>query len=243
MEGNIAAEKKAAKILEMPQRKYRHERKHIINHGDYIILRNRLRMIMKHDSNVGIDGTYRIRSLYFDNIDDKVLREKINGYDKREKFRIRYYNQDYSYIRLEKKSKIHGLCGKESVQLTKEQCEQILAGDIQWMLESDEALLVDFYTKMQYQQLKPRVLVDYIREPFMYKPGNVRVTLDSEIRTGLYNNNLFDEESLSVIVPDNQIVLEVKYDEFIPEIIENMVQLGDRRESGYSKYAASRMYG
>lgn len=243
MEENLKSEEKSVRILELPQRKYRHERKHIINYGDYIILRNRLRMIMKPDSNVGTDGTYRIRSLYFDNVDDKVLREKINGYDKREKFRIRYYNQDYNFIRLEKKSKVHGLCGKESVLLTRKQCEQILAGDIQWMMESREALLVDFYTKMKYQQLKPRVLVDYIRDPFVYEPGNVRVTLDSEIRTGLYNNNLFDEDSLSVIVPDDQIVLEVKYDEFIPEIIENIVQLGDRRESGYSKYAACRMYG
>ncbi len=236
-------EQKTVSFLKMPERKFRHEKKHSINYGDYVALRNRLRIVAKPDSNVGCDGTYRIRSLYFDNIDDKVLREKINGYDNREKFRIRYYNQDYDFIRLEKKSKIHGLCGKESVQITREQCEKILNGDIQWMLESRIPLLVDFYSKIQYQQLRPRVLVDYIREPFVYEPGNVRVTLDSEIRTGLYNKNLFDEDSLSIIVPDNQIILEVKYDEFLPEIIENMVQLQDRRESGYSKYAACRMYG
>ncbi len=236
-------EQKRISCVKFGDKKFRHERKHSINYSDYIILRNRLRIVMKPDSNVRPDGTYRIRSLYFDNADDKVLREKINGFDNREKFRIRYYNQDYDFIRLEKKSKIHGLCSKESVQLTRKQCEDILEGNLQWMKESNIPLLVDLYTKMQYQQLKPKVLVDYIREPFIYEPGNVRVTLDSEIRSGLYNKNLFDEESLSIMVPDNQIILEVKYDEFLPEIIENMVQLWDRRESGYSKYAACRMYG
>lgn len=230
-------------FLEMPERKFRHERKHSINYSDYLALRNRLQLVMKKDANVKEDGTYQIRSLYFDNVDDKVLKEKINGYDNREKFRIRYYNQDYDFIRLEKKSKIHGLCSKESVDITKEQCERILNGDIGWLIESKVALFVDLYTKMNYQQLKPRILVDYIREPFVYEAGNVRVTLDNQIRTSIYNKNLFDENSLSIIVPDNQIILEVKYDAFLPEIIENLVQLRDRREGAYSKYAACRMYG
>ena len=229
--------------LKMSEKKFRHERKHRINYSDYLALRSRLSTVMKKDANVKQDGTYRIRSLYFDNANDKVLMEKINGYNEREKFRIRYYNEDHNFIRLEKKSKIHGLCSKETATITKEQCEQILNGDIQWLRESKIALFVDLYTKMHYQQLKPRVLVDYIREPFVYKAGNVRVTLDSQIRSSIYNKNLFDEESLSIIVPDNQIILEVKYDAFLPEIIENLVQLEYRREGVYSKYAACRMYG
>lgn len=234
---------KSIQLLETQEQTFRHEWKHIINYGDYLTLRNRLQVITRQDKYVGADGTYQIRSLYFDNLDNKVLLEKLNGYNRREKFRIRYYNGDTSFIRLEKKSKINGLCSKTSTSITKEQCEKLLRNDTLWMKESNDPLLVEFYAKMLYQQLKPKVLVDYVREPYIYEAGNVRITIDSQIKTGLYNKNLFDMESIAVEVPDSQIILEVKYDSFLPEVIQNAVRLDNRRETSYSKYAACRMYG
>ena len=112
--------------------KYRHEWKHEINYADLLTLRMRLSAVMKRDEHA-IGGIYRIRSLYFDNLSDKALREKIDGVNIREKFRIRYYNGDASFIVLEKKSKINGLCAKESCRITEDEAQKIVDGNLEWM--------------------------------------------------------------------------------------------------------------
>lgn len=232
--------------LHMPKQapKFRHELKYAINLSDYYAIRSRLKVVAKPDGNVGVDGSYHIRSLYFDNIHDKALREKIDGVNNREKFRIRYYNKDFAYIKLEKKSKSNGLCHKRATPITKTQCECLLEGDIEWMKYAGDPLMLELYTKMHYEQLKPRTLVDYTREPFIYKPGNVRITIDQDIRTGLYAKDLFDLEAPMIHTDTKDtIILEVKYDDFIPEIITDIIQLGSRRGSAFSKYAICRMYG
>ncbi|WP_167958850.1 polyphosphate polymerase domain-containing protein [Anaerosporobacter faecicola] len=228
----------------MKELELRHEYKHHINYFDYLAMRKRLQAITKQDENVGESGTYLIRSLYFDNYQDKALREKLDGINKREKFRIRYYNDDLTYIKLEKKSKIYGLCNKQSVTIAKDECEKIIKGDLEWMAASERALLVELYAKMKYQQLRPKTIVEYTREPYIYKPGNVRITFDSKVRTGIGSTNFFDVHTPTIIAnEENIIILEVKYDHFLPEIIENCVQLKDRRTSAFSKYVACRTYG
>lgn len=135
----------------MKKPKLRHELKHFISLSDYYMIRQRLRAVARLDANAGQDGKYKVRSLYFDNIYDKVLMEKVNGINNREKFRIRYYNDDTSFIRLEKKSKRGKLCAKESAPLTMEECERILKGDLSYLKESDKPLLLELYTKMHLQ--------------------------------------------------------------------------------------------
>ncbi len=228
----------------MEELKLRHEIKHEISTSDYIALQQRLKFIAQKDPNVDESGRYKIRSLYFDNVDDKALNEKIMGLNNREKFRIRYYNGDTRYIKLEKKGKIDGLCYKKSTPLTVEQCEQIINNDIKWMRFSENPLLVELYTKMNFQQLRPKTLVDYIREPYIYKPGNVRITFDSCIKTGINSKELFNQQTAAMNVHNfNKIILEVKFDEFLPEIIRDIIQLGHRRNSAFSKYAACRIFG
>ena len=220
---------------------FRHEWKHIINKGDMVVLRQRLKAVAKSDKNA-IDGKYFIRSLYFDTPADTALREKIDGVSRREKFRVRYYNFDTSLIHLEKKSKVAGLCSKRSAELTVEQVEKIIAGDIGWMKEHADELVKELHYKMTVQQLRPKTIVDYWREPFVYSAGNVRITLDYGIRTGLKCTDFLNSECPTVSVPDDPIVLEVKWDEFLPSVIRNAVQLGNRRTSAFSKYAISRIY-
>lgn len=228
----------------MEKLKLRHEIKHEISISDYIALRNRLKFIAQKDSNTDERGRYKIRSLYFDNADDKALKEKILGLNNREKFRIRYYNGDIRYIKLEKKGKINGLCYKRYTPLTVGQCEQIINGDIKWMRFSGNSLLVELYAKMNFQQLRPRTLVDYIREPYIYKPGNVRVTFDSGITTGLNSKELFNQQTAAMNSHAvKKIIMEVKFDEFLPEIIRDIIQLGQRQNSAFSKYAACRIFG
>lgn len=228
----------------MNQLEYRHEYKHAINLLDYHSLRQRVRIIARLDSNAGPDGHYHIRSLYFDNDDDKALREKIYGLPNREKFRIRLYNIDDAFIRLEKKSKVNGLCNKQSTALTREQTERILEGDILWMAESDDPLIVEFYSKIRFQRLRPRTIVDYRREAYIFPYGNVRVTFDSDIRTGLYSTGLFNNRIPTLRVGEpGVLLLEVKYDNFLPDLIRDLIQTNTRRTEAFSKYAACRIYG
>ena len=223
--------------------KYRHEIKHFINYSDYLQITNRLKHIASIDTSSTPNGRYKIRSLYFDNFYDKVLMEKINGFNMREKFRIRFYNNDTSFIRLEKKSKNNGLCLKESTILTKEQCKDITNNNLHWIKDSKDNLLLEFYSKCKYQLLKPKTIVDYIREAFVYEPGNVRITFDMDVRTGVYSNNIFDPSLPVAPTNTNLIILEVKYDEFLPEIINNVIQTNNREATTISKYASSRLYG
>ncbi len=220
--------------------KFRHEYKHQINLADIYVLKTRLSAVAKHDPNAGEDGTYFIKSLYFDNFADKALREKTDGVNKREKFRIRYYGTDTSFIRLEKKSKINGLCSKESARITAEECQKIIDGDIDFLMESENELLKELYTKMKYQILRPKCIVAYRRECFVYPPGNVRVTIDMDI-CGSNNVREFLNPDLRFLQIYRNSVLEVKWDEYLPQIIRDCVQVKSRRSAAFSKYAAVRI--
>lgn len=220
---------------------YRHEMKHEINAADRIAIRQRLKYVAKIDSHA-VNGKYFIRSLYFDTISDKALREKLDGVSVREKFRIRYYNQDTSVIHLEKKSKFGGLGNKQSTPLIVEEVQKIIDGDIDWMLFSDKPLIQELYAKMKSQGLRPKTIVDYVREPFVFGPGNVRVTLDYDIRTGLSSVDFLNPNCPTIPVKESPIILEVKWDHYLPDIIRDAIQLPSAREGAYSKYAACRMY-
>ena len=221
---------------------YRHEWKHEINMADLYAIRARLMAVARGDPHAK-DGKYFIRSLYFDNLSDKALREKIDGVDRREKFRIRYYNNDTSFIKLEKKSKVNGLETKYSAPLTKEEAQRIVCGDYEFLRKSQHSLLQEFYCKIRYQGLKPRTIVDYTREPFIYGPGNVRVTFDYNIRTGLTCTDFLNPDCVTIPAGDQIVILEVKWDEFLPSIIKSAVQMPGRRVTAFSKYAQCRIYG
>ena len=227
------------------QKHYRHELKYSIPHADYMAMRTRLRAVMTADPHTGADGRYHIRSIYFDNSDDKALREKIDGVAMREKFRIRYYNDDFSFITLEKKMKIDDLCLKYDAQISEEECRKILNGDLAWMKDHPQELVKELYAKMTYQWLKPRVLVSYVREPYIYRPGNVRVTFDSEVRTSLFHQEFLTEKVSDISATDmpKDMILEVKYDAFLPGVIQDLIQVPGIRQQAFSKYGACRRFG
>lgn len=247
---------------------FRHEWKHLIGYGDLLVLRSRLSAAMQLDPHAR-GGSYRIRSLYFDNVYDRALREKIESVNHREKFRIRLYNCDSSFIHLEKKSKVNGLCNKQQTVLTPAEVEALVAGRTESFESlggpfgdaladasgnpfggaaggpfavSDRPLLAELLWKMRSQVLRPATIVDYIREPFVYAPGNVRVTLDYDIRTGMRCTDVLDPSCVTVPVRGRPIVLEVKWDEYLPTFVRDLVQVPSTRSTAFSKYAASRMY-
>lgn len=223
---------------------FRHEWKHMLNYADLLEARGRLRAVMLPDPHAGAEGKYEIRSLYFDTPTDKALREKLDGADRREKFRIRYYDGDTSVIRLEKKSKINGLCGKQASSLSRAEAQAVVSGELDWMRAAeDRPLVMELYAKMRMQGLRPKTIVDYTREPFVYAPGNVRVTLDYNVRTGLTCTDFLDAACITVPAGDVQAVMEVKWDAYLPDVVRDVVQLKSRRASAFSKYAACRIYG
>lgn len=221
---------------------YRHEWKYEINQADLLVLRQRLKAVASPDPHA-VDGKYMIRSLYFDNAADKALREKLDGISRREKFRIRFYNGDTSVIRLEKKSKTGGRGKKQSVNLTAVQVLDLVNGRADWMADSQEDLIRELYIKMRIQRLRPKIIVGYIREPFIFGPGNVRVTLDYDIRTGFRCEDFLNPAYITVPAGDAPMILEVKWDNFLPDIIRDAIRLPGRRVTAFSKYAQCRIYG
>ncbi len=218
----------------------RHELKHPINRLDYMVLKARLQTVATLDKNAGDDGGYVVRSLYFDNYTDKAMQEKFSGMSRREKFRLRYYHGDTSLIRLEKKSKANRLSYKENVIIPFAQCESILEGHFESLNEPLSPLMMELYTKMRYQNLRPRSIVEYHREAYIYGAGNVRITFDSDIRT---SNHVvkFLNPTMTTIPATNTIILEIKYDGYLPDIIRDMLQIGSRSQSEFSKYIVARL--
>ena len=228
---------------------YRNELKHLITPGDRAAICAVMKTVAQLDPHAQAKGYYTIRSLYFDNIADKALREKIDGVNEREKFRIRYYDGDTSVIHLEKKVKRDGVGYKVSCSLTAEEAQHIVDGDTLWMASDKRALVVELYAKMKGQGLRPKTIVDYERIPFVYGPGNVRVTIDYNIRTGLRCTDFLNPDCVTIPASggspagSSDIVLEVKWDDYLPTVIRHAVQLKGRRQTAYSKYAQCRIYG
>ena len=221
--------------------KFRHEIKTEINQCDALVLKNRLKEVMSPDS-YSENGKYLVRSLYFDNLEDKALREKTDGVNYREKFRLRIYNNDSSLIKLEKKSKINGLCLKRSEVISKDVAEMLSVGNFEKIEKDASELLWDFSFKSSMYGLIPKTVVDYEREAFVFKAGNTRVTVDSNIRTGIASADFLNHDLLTVPAGESKIILEIKWDEFLPEIIKDITDINGRRSSAFSKYAACRIY-
>ena len=219
----------------------RHEWKHRIDTPSLLALRARLGAVLPRDPHA-VGGSYQVRSLYFDNLADKALREKLESANHREKFRLRFYNGDLSLLLLEKKTKTNGLCGKTQAALTVEEARALLEGRHQ-ELGGSSPLLGELCRKMDSQGLRPKTIVEYTREPFLYGPGDVRVTLDYHIRTSLSPAGFLDPGCVTLPAADAPVILEVKWDEFLPDLVRDLVQLPGARTCAFSKYAACRLYG
>lgn len=222
--------------------RFRHEEKQSINQADDLLLAARLRKLFPHDRHAGANGSYRVNSLYFDAPDDSAFRQKIEGVDRREKFRLRYYGDDLRFIRLEKKLKQGGLCAKYAARLTLEQANALLKGEFDFLLRSGDPLLLEFYSKLWGRLLRPRAVVCYDREAFLFAPGNVRVTIDRALHAGLSVGEFLSPTSRRLPTNPGLAVLEIKYDAFLPDLVRLAVQTPNRRAASCSKYALCRRF-
>ena len=217
----------------------RHEEKHQVNLREALVLSRRLEKLFPRDPHAGPEGFYQVVSLYYDDPYDTALRQKLDGVNRREKFRLRYYGKEPAFFKLEKKYKVKGLCGKGSCRLSREEGERLLRGDFAFLLEKEEPLAREFYAKLR-RGLAPKTVVRYTREAFLYAPGNVRVTLDGDIRAGAPERFLIPQKLLPAL--GGLAVVEVKYDAFLPEIVKLAVQVPNRQGTACSKYALCRRY-
>lgn len=227
----------------MINQQFRHELKYECTEARLRQIHNRIHHLMQYDKHAGENHTYQIRSVYFDYLDDRCYFENENGTDPREKFRIRMYNTNTDILHLELKRKENGKTLKQSCSLTYEQCERILHNQSIPIAKENPQVLNKFILQMQIAGLRPKIIVEYDREPFVYKSGNVRVTFDRNIRSSNAVCDFFEEHlNTRLIMPCGQQVLEVKYDEFLPNFIYNNIQIPNLRQTAFSKYYLCRKY-
>lgn len=169
---------------------YRNEWKYLIPHSDAELLRRRLLPIMKLDRHAQ-NGGYEIRSLYFDDWKNSAYEQKKMGVYSRKKWRIRIYNYSDRKIALERKKKSGSYIYKESVDLSREEFEQILAGDYAFLLKREENLCGEFYVECVAELLRPKVIVDYDRVPLILDEGTVRITFDDHVRAAVGGFQIF----------------------------------------------------
>ena len=233
------------KVFDPSQREnqYRHEFKYLCSLGQLKIIQGRLAGLVPLDSHAGADGIYNIRSLYFDDYEDRYMYENEAGTDPREKFRIRIYNRSAERISLELKKKVRGKTQKISCVLTREQCLMLMAGKIPEIGTDAPPVFQKLCLLMRTRLLRPRVIVEYDRIPYVYPLGNVRITLDENIRAS-GKTDLFLEQDVPerLILPAGQHILEVKYDEYLPDFIYRTVQMENLRQTAFSKYYLCRKY-
>ncbi len=226
-----------------PDENLRHELKYFINPGDTQYLRSVLGSVLELDRNAGPGGGYHIRSLYFDDAYNTALQEKIDGVYWRDKYRIRIYNYSDSVIKLEKKSKRGDLTKKDSVTITRELAEQIISGDAYGLDKIPHPLLNELYRLITVKKLHPVVLVDYYREAFIHPAEDTRITLDQELRSGVFSTDLFNPD-IPTVSPfgAEQNILEVKYNRRIPAFIPVILQNLSPVRSSISKYTLCRRF-
>ena len=219
----------------------RHELKFFISYGDYLHLSHTVAALLSPDPFGDENNEYQIRSLYFDDFQNRAFYEKIAGVENREKIRLRMYN--FGDIKLERKRKFGDVIIKESVEITPELCEQIIACDCDGLQFAEHPLLRHLFPLMRTRLLRPTVLVDYIREAYTHPAQNVRITFDKQLRTGLFSREFFSRWQPTINPLDEKsIILEVKYDHYLPDYLRGMLTSVSAQRLAISKYTICRRY-
>lgn len=235
--------RKAAEMMQAAPPRFRHEYKYMLNALQEGILRVKAGGVLMPDAHTNEDGSYLVRSLYFDDVSDTCLRENEAGTDPRSKFRIRYYNGDTSRIMLEKKSKIRGMCAKESCRISERECQMFMDGQVPNLAPGASADRKRLFTEMRIRGMMPKVIVTYERVPFVYVGGNVRITFDRNITSSVQLDHfLKGDYAERPILPAGGSILEVKWDELLPRHIRETLQIENLTWTAFSKYFMCRMF-
>lgn len=219
----------------------RHELKYYINYDVYHVLRKRLREVIQMDKNMPDEEGYLVSSIYFDDMYHSAVEEKIAGTRFRKKFRIRSYELNNQLIRLECKSKYNEYISKTSAKLSLEEYNRIMNGNYDNLIKREEQVCKELFCYNRTKLLKPVVVVEYRREAYISPLGNVRITFDKEISSSTGTLDMFSPNyHTSKVLPDDIMVLEVKYDDYIPSHILSILQTAMTDRCAISKYVMCR---
>ncbi|MEA4869225.1 MAG: polyphosphate polymerase domain-containing protein [Christensenella sp.] len=230
---------------ELAGKQYRHELKYIISEGEHKLLSTRIKACLKQDYHAALNGgEYLIRSLYFDDPFDSALWEKASGIGSRDKFRIRIYNHSDDAIKLERKHKEGQYIKKDSVSISREDCDAIIRGNCECLKSNESPFAMQFYGMFKANHLRPKVLVDYMREPYVFPAEDVRITFDKNVRTAMRCTELFNPNAITYPVWDLSgcMILEVKFNESLPQYVQELLTLGAAQRTAASKYVFCRQF-
>ncbi len=220
---------------------FRHELKYIIDTHDFAYLKSRLGCGMRKDPFADGNNRYHVRSLYFDDNNDNFLLDKINGVEQREKYRIRIYNKSQRTIKFEKKAKVNEYIRKQSMLITYRECLDILNNDTAFLFAAGGDAPRELYLAFRTRLLRPVILVDYVREAYVYPPLGVRITFDMDLAYGGGLKNLFDERLPTVgVLPRPALIMEIKYGAFFPDVIGALLKGVPATRQAVSKYLLCR---
>ena len=221
----------------------RHEVKYFISLPAYQQLRSLLRPVLHADRHANARGEYFIRSLYFDDVYDSAYYQKISGVEIRNKYRIRIYNCSDQLIFLERKHKHGELISKDSVRITRRLCDQLIEGRCDGLQASQNPLLQDMFREMRTRLLRPSVLVDYTREAYTHPAEDIRITFDKDLHSGLFSRDLFNAKVNGVPpLASGKMILEVKYNRYLPGYIKSLLSTVPSQLSAISKYTLCRSF-
>ena len=219
----------------------RHEYKYYINYDVYHILRQRLKNVIQMDENMPNGEGYLISSIYFDDMYHSAMSEKVSGARFRKKFRIRSYELSDTFIRLECKSKYDEYISKTSARLSVDEYRQIMNGDYGFLIKRPETVCKELYAYHNVNLLKPVVVVEYRREAYVSPLGNVRITFDKELSASTQTLDMFSKEyHTHKVLPNDMMILEVKFDDYLPTHIASVIQSLCSDRSAISKYVMCR---
>lgn len=219
----------------------RHEYKYYMNYDMYYVLRDRLKKVIQMDAHMQDENGYLISSIYFDDIYHSAVEEKHAGTGSRKKFRIRSYERDPRLIRLECKSKYNEYISKISANLSPEEYNQIMKGDYACLQKRKELVCRELFGYHSAKFLRPTVVVDYVREAYILPTGNVRITFDKDISASVQTLDMFSEDyQTKKVLPDDMMVLEVKYDDYLPAHIKSILKSACADRCAISKYVMCR---
>lgn len=220
---------------------FRHELKYAISPAQREDLRGKLGVVMKPDSHAGPAESYHVRSIYFDDFKDTALMEKLAGVMRRKKYRLRMYDFDDSLVKLERKVKVDQCVHKEVALLSRSDAERILSGDVSFLVRSEKGLMREFYADHRLGMLKPVVIVDYYREAYASPMGNTRVTFDTRLSTSLGTRSFFSSAPRPLKAVDApEIILELKFDDLLPQTVRGVFPDTIRPKSAIGKFAICR---
>jgi len=218
---------------------YRYELKFLLTKKKAEVLKYRLSLIMDKDNySLNSNGEYYIRSLYYDDVFNTAYYEKLNGYYEREKYRIRYYNLDDTFITLELKGKKGDVSYKQRSIISKEEYLLINSGDYDKIDVGNRELLREFIDAVKFKNLKPSIIVDYTRIAYTYPYEDVRITFDEDVMSGKYNYDLLSNNINFYSVLDNDsVILEVKYNNKLPGFLNDVIKTVPMVRIAVSKFA------